>query len=273
MIPKSNSFVYIPGSGGGVPDLSVLQSGPEDATAFEAIKYPSWRRYSDPKYSAETLISELSTEIERRIPVGPLRIVGLSLGGHFAYLVALHLQARGRQIDTVCAIDSFIVSTDQATPGWQRRAFAEFVESLRKFRFAEIAVFGRSRIWRAMLRMIGGKLPLVLNKLSRFSWLSTILEVNPVLKQEIEMRMLIRLVAPWLATIDDNPRPLAVPVAILRTGSSASSDSAWRARCPNLTIFEIRIQGLHHALFDPENVGALRDAFFAATKAYRTSNA
>jgi thioesterase domain-containing protein len=270
MTSKSNPFVYIPGSGGGAPDLTALQSA-SDAIAFEVIKYPDWRRYIDPKYSAEMLISELSAEIEKRIPGGPLRIVGLSLGGHFAYLIALHLQDRGRQIDAVCAIDSFIVSTDQATPGWQRRAFAEFFESLRKFRLTEMVLFGRSRIWRAMLRMIGGKLPLVLSGVSRFSWLSNLLEDNTVLKQELAMRMLMRLVAPWLATIDDNPRSLAVPVALVRTESTASSDSAWRARCPNLRIFEV--QGLHHTLFDPENGGALRDAFFVATQAHRTSNA
>ena len=46
----------------------------------------------------------MSAEIDARIPYGPIRLVGLSMGGHFAYAAALRLQGMGREIAGFCAI-------------------------------------------------------------------------------------------------------------------------------------------------------------------------
>ena len=108
--------------------MSALLSEPDGVLAFEVIRYPGWRRCSDPQCTGDMLVADLSNDIELRIPSGPIRIVGLSLGGHFAYVVANHLEAKGRQVEAVCAIDFFIVNTTEATPGWQQRAFFEFLE-------------------------------------------------------------------------------------------------------------------------------------------------
>ena len=269
MTSTSNPFFYIPGAGGGAPNLAALLDEGDGETSFEVIQYPGWRRCSDPLCSGEKIVSDLSREIESRVPNGPLRIMGLSLGGHFAYLVAHHLEEKGREIEIVCAIDAFIVNTTQPTPGWQQRAFFEFLELLRGLRLNDMSRFGRSRLWRAMLRAMGGKLPFFLSKASRINWLARALEVDPILKQELDMRMLTHVVVPWLAKIDVEPVRLSVPMALLRTQSTASSDAAWRARCSDLSIFVIK--GTHHALFDEANISSLRAEFLAATRSHKTS--
>lgn len=265
--------IFLPGSGGGLPNLMGLKAAPEDGSRFEAIHYPGWKRYVEPQFRPELLVAELAAEIEARMPSGPIRIVGVSMGGHFGYLTALYLQAKGREIAGVCAIDSVMITTAAPTPGWKGRAIAEALEILRRGRFGEMLRFARSKFWRTLLRAVGGALPKLLGKAAAIGWLSHALEIDPILKRELDIRMMARELAPWLARIDDKPVPLTVPAAFLRTRSNADNDPPWRRRCPNLVVYEIN--GTHHTLFEPENIGSLRDAFVKATRewSYSTSSA
>jgi thioesterase domain-containing protein len=81
------------------------------------------------------------------------------------------------------------------------------------------------------------------------------------------MRLLIRALAPWLATLDRDPAALETPAALLRIALTRDDDAAWRRRCPHMQIIEI--PGGHHTLFDPENIDALRAVFSAATRGWR----
>jgi thioesterase domain-containing protein len=81
------------------------------------------------------------------------------------------------------------------------------------------------------------------------------------------MRLLVRETAPWIGSLDREPVALRAPAVLLRTRLTAGDDAAWRRRCPNIEIFEIA--GQHHTLFEPENIGALREAFVAATPGWR----
>jgi len=73
------------------------------------------------------------------------------------------------------------------------------------------------------------------------------------------MRLLLREVAPWIASLDREPVQLNAPVMLLRTRPSAGDDSAWRRRCPNIEIIEIT--GDHNTYFEPENADSFREAF------------
>jgi thioesterase domain-containing protein len=259
-------YVFIPGSGGGAPDLSGLKTGPDDHTWFIPITYPGWRRYVAPDFTPALLMAELAAEIAARVPSGPIRIIGLSMGGHFGYLAALQLQAQGRKVEGLCAIDSFMVVTASATPGWKGRAASEALELVVQGRIGELLLLARSKFWRAVLRGLGNRLPGFLRNASRIDWLCKALELDPILKLELDIRMLAREVAPFLARIDDQPVTLSAPMAFLRTKLNADNDTFWRARCPNFTPYDII--GGHHTLFEPENIGSLRDAFVKATRSW-----
>src|SRR5437763_1769577 len=109
MTDSSSPFVFLPGAGGGAPGFAAFRDGADDIR-FEVINYPGWRRYVADSFSAESLIRDLAAQIVERVPHGPIFIVGLSIGGHFGYAIALLLEEQGREIAGLCAIDSFMIT-------------------------------------------------------------------------------------------------------------------------------------------------------------------
>jgi thioesterase domain-containing protein len=262
----TNPFVFLPGSGGGAPQLEAFGAD-GNQTHFVTIGYPGWQRYIGAIFSAQVLIAELAEQIMTAVPNGPIRIVGNSMGGHFGYAIALHLQAAGREIAGFCAIDSFMISSSDASAGWQKRALAHGLHLLRKRRFAEFVQFLRSKFWRALLRLGGSRVQGLLRRIASGGRASYLSLIDPILEAEINLRLLTQQAASWIAGLDRDPVALDVPSALLRTRFAAADDSAWRRRCPKIEIYEV--PGGHHTLFEPENVGALRSAFIAATARWR----
>jgi thioesterase domain-containing protein len=269
MMDPQPTIVFLPGSGGGTPDFAVFRAGPDDTTGFQPIAYPDWRRSAGEGFSAEALIAELVAEIVMRVPRGPIYIVGLSIGGHFGYAAGLRLQAMGREIAGLCAIDSFMIASAEPSAGWQRRALVEGLELLRGRRFGEFARYLRSKFWRALLRLAGSRLPRLLQAFSSSGQLPSISGLDPIFERELTMRLLVRETAPWIASLDREVVTLKAPTVLLRTRATAGDDDAWRRRCPNIEIFEIT--GQHHTLFEADNIGSLREAYLAATRGWRQS--
>jgi thioesterase domain-containing protein len=253
----TSSLVFLPGAGGGSLDLSVFGGPNDDTSQFQVISYPGWQRYTASGFSTDVLIDELAAQIAAKVPEGPIRIVGLSIGGHFGYAAALRLQAMGRQIAGLCAIDTFMITSSGPSEGWQGRALAEALELLRQRRIAEFIRFVQSKFWRALLRLASGRLPKLFSA-------SSAAPMDPILEGELSMRLLLREAAPWLAALDREPEVLHAPAILLRTQSTAGDDAAWRRRCPEIGIYEV--PGKHHTLFEAENAGVLHDTFLAATR-------
>jgi thioesterase domain-containing protein len=261
---SSVPIVFLSGAGGGAPDFNVFRDS-DDSTRFEVIAYPDWRRSMAADFSAKVLIEELAAKILAAVPDGPIRIVGLSIGGHLGYGIGIFLQEAGREIDGLCVIDSFMFASSGPSSGWKGRALAQGFALLREGRIGEFSVFLRSKFWRALVRFSGGQLASRLRTLN----LSGRLSPDPIFESELSMRLLVQAVAPWLASIEGKPVALRAPVVLLRTELSAADDDAWRRRCQNLSV--IKIKGKHHSLFEPENIGSLHEAFIAGTRNWRQS--
>jgi thioesterase domain-containing protein len=267
MTRVSPTVVYLPGGGGGSPDWSVFKASEEDSTRFEAIEYPGWRRFVADGFSAEVLISEIAAQIVAKVPEGPIRIVGSSIGGHFGYAAALRLQAISREIAGFCAIDTFMITSSEPRPGWKKRHLEEGLRLLRERRFHDVATFLRSRFWRAQLRLLGDRAPGLLRRLARSERRPAFAGLDPILEKEMDMRFLMREVAPWIASLDRDPVALNTPAALLRTELTAGDDPAWRRRCPNIEIIEIA--GDHNTFLEADNVCSFHEAFVAATRDWR----
>lgn len=132
--------IFLPAAGGEVLNLSVFSLPHAHAKSIEAIRYPRWQRYAEPGFSAESLIEDLAAQIATKVPSGPIYMIGMSLGGHFGYAVALHLQRMGREVGALCVVDAFMVTSSEPSAGWQRRALADGLEHLRKKDFANLVV-------------------------------------------------------------------------------------------------------------------------------------
>jgi thioesterase domain-containing protein len=271
MSPSAQAHAFglaiLPGAGGGAPNVAAFAASDADLSRMSVIRYPGWTRYLSADFSADALIRELASDIASRAPTGSIGLIGVSLGGHFGYAVALQLQAMGRDVAGLCAVDSFMVTTAAATPGWGRRHFARALGYLRQGSFERLSAFVRSLFWRALMRLAGGRAPMLLRRFQNSGWLRAALARNPAFEAELSMRLLMREVAPWMALLDRDPAPLSVPCAFLRIGQTAGDDPKWRRRCPNIEIVEI--PGDHEALFDPGNIEALREAFLGATRRWR----
>jgi pimeloyl-ACP methyl ester carboxylesterase len=259
--------IFLPGAGGGVPDLTLFKADRDDTTRFEAVVYPGWSRYVEDGFSAEVLVKELADEIEKKIPHGPIRIVGMSIGGHFGYAAATRLQASGREIAGFCAIDTFMIASAAPSTGWMGRAMTQGFDMLRERRISDLGRFVRSLFWRALFRLARGRLPGLLRGFSSSGRLPSFSKVDPLFEKELSMRLLIRETAPWIASLDRDPVPLNAPAVLIRSRLTAVDDAAWRRRCPNIEICEI--PGTHQTLSDPGNIGLLREAFINATRDWR----
>lgn len=266
MMDLSPTIIFLPGSGGGSPDFSVFRAGPDDATHFEPIGYPDWRRSVADGFSGEVVIADLVAQIVSKVPEGPIHIIGLSLGGHMGYAAALRLQAMGREIAGLCVIDSFMFAA-KPSAGWKGRAFVQGLELLRERRFGEFTRFLRSRFWRGLVRLAGSRLPRLVQRFSSSGRPSSFSAFDPVFEEELSLRLLVEAVAPWIASLDREPVPLKAPAVLLRTRLTASDDPVWLRRCPSIEICEI--PGRHDTLFEAENVGSLREAFLTATRDWR----
>jgi thioesterase domain-containing protein len=265
MTDSSSPVIFLPGADGCAPNLDVFRESVDDMTPFEVIGYPGWRRHVADGFSAEVLIADLVAQIVTRVPRGPIRIVGFSIGGHFGYAAALRLQGMGREIGGFCAIDTFMMVSPDLSEGWKSRHLAEGLELLRGQRFGEFARFVRSRFWRALFRLAGSRLSSLLRRFSS-GRRPSVPAFDPIFERELSVRLLIQAVAPWIASLDREPVELKAPAVLLRTGLTASDDPAWRRRCPNIEIFEI--PGQHHTLFETENINSLREAFLTGTRSW-----
>lgn len=256
MMQPSRPGVFIAGAGGEIPSLfSVKHDAPAE---FEPLIYPGWRQYASKDFTIEALIADLETQITTKVPDGPVRIVGYSIGGHFGYAIALKLLASGRQVSGFCAIDSFMIESLAPTAGWKRRALSDCFEILRAGDRRELSHFIRSKFWRALLRVAPARIP---GWLSRYG--ASLVTFDKVLEAELNLHLLVRKAAPWMQSLDRDPVALEVPAILLRTPQNSRYDEAWRRRCPNLEIVEI--SGQHNALFNTDNIASMREALGAAT--------
>ncbi len=267
---ESTPVIFLPGAGAftsRTEDLPVFRTGPEDPTQFEMIGYPGWQRYVADGFSPEALIEELAAEIEAKIPHGPIRIIGLSIGGHFGYAVAVHLQAKGRKIGGLCAIDTFMTVSAAPAPQWGRRALHQGMNLLSQRRIGAFLHFLRSLFWRAINRAAESHLPALLGRLSPSGRLPRVMAFDPLMEYELTLRLMLRKTAPWVGSLDSDPVALNAPAVLLRSRNNACDDDAWRRRCPAIKIVEV--PGDHRTLFDPENIGSLHAAFIDATREWR----
>ena len=230
----------------GVARLTCLCSGQGLTTrpASRRLAIPAGHATSRDDFSAEVLIAELAAEIATRVPRGPIRIVGISIGGHFGYAAALQLQAIGREIAGFCVIDTFMIASSEPSAGWKGRHLKQGLELLRKRRIGEFILFVRSLFWRALFRLARGWLPSLLRRFASSGRLPSVSALDPLFERELSMRLLIREVAPWIASLDRDPVALEAPTVLLRTRRTASDDAAWQRRCPGIKVMEI--PGDHH---------------------------
>lgn len=241
MSARTPHIIVLPGASGKPLDLTILTNEGN----FTSVTYPGWRRYIEPTFALENWMVELSSQIERIVPEGPIRILGFSIGAHFGYATALRLRKTGREITGFCALDSFMLANSAPNEGWKRRALADAISLFRERRIKELGSFAHLRLWRALLRFPRGRLPRLL-RLSR--GLTSTLARDVLFENELNMRLLVQMSVPWMIRMNLDPVPLSVPTIVMRTEELQRDDEAWRRRCPTARI--IALPGTHKSTIE-----------------------
>lgn len=253
-------IVLLPGANGHLPDCALFCADSYDRDRFVALRYPPWQTYVNAGLTGEALVDALAAEIVRRIPQTPVELLGVSIGGHFAYATALRLEKLGHTVAGLCVIDSGIITAARSAH-WKARLASHAADLLRRGRPGALAAHARHLVWRGLFRLAGDGLPTLARDYA--TPLHRIGKIDSVFAEELSMRLLIRVTATWMHDLDDHVTPLRAPTVLLRTRATASNDSLWRERCPDLRIIDI--PGNHETLFEAENAAAFRAAFLAAT--------
>jgi len=252
--------IVLPGASGHAPDCAPFCTDPSDRERFVALRYPDWQSCADAGLSGDALIDALVQEIRQRVPQSPVVLLGFSIGGHFAYATALRLESLGYTVAGLCIVDAGTVAVARSAR-WKARLAADTVDLLRRGRPGAALLLARHLAWRGLFRLAGNRLPALAQ--DHAAPLHRIGMVDSIFAEELSMRLLIRITAAWMPSLDDHATHLRAPAVLLRTGVTASNDNVWRKRCPSLRIIDI--PGNHETLFEAENAGALRSAFLAAT--------
>lgn len=252
--------IVLPGANGHFPDYASFCADPLERDRFVALRYPSWQSYAGAGLTGEALIDALAQEIRQRVPQKPVVLLGFSIGGHFAYATALRLESLGCAVAGLCIVDAGTIAVARSVH-WKARLAADAVDLLRRGRPGAVVLMARHLAWRGLFRLAGDRLPALAQ--DHAAPLHRIGMIDSVFAEELSMRLLIRITAAWMPSLDGHATHLRAPAVLLRTGVTASNDNVWRERCPSLRIIDI--PGNHETLFEAENVGALRSAFLAAT--------
>jgi thioesterase domain-containing protein len=253
-------IIVLPGASGHAPDFAPFCADPSDRDRIVALRYPTWRTYVEADLSAEALVEGLAAEIMHRFPHTPVVLLGVSIGGHFAYATALRLESLGRSVAGVCVIDSGALTAARSA-NWKARLAANAADLLRRGRPGALALLARQLAWRGLFRLAGDRLPALARDYA--APLHQIGKIDPEFADELSMRLLIRITAPWMLSLNDRAAHPRAPAVLLRTRVNTSTDGLWRRRCPDVRIIDI--PGNHDTMFEAENAPALRAAFLAAT--------
>jgi thioesterase domain-containing protein len=251
------------GASGRPPDCALFAADPSDRARFVFIPYPTWPTYVEGGFTGGTLIELLAAQMIGKAPSGPIQMLGVSIGGHFAYALALHLQSLGRDVAGLCVIDSGHITSADRSAGWKQRILSHSADLLQRRRGGEFLSYIRRLTWRGMFRIVGDRLPEFVRTYASPTRLRWIGALDPDFEEELTMRLLLLKTASWIGGLDRCPRPLHAPTVLLRTGENRSGDATWRIRCPGIRIVEIA--GNHETLFEAENAARLRAAFVSAT--------
>lgn len=253
-------FLTFAGAGGGQLDPGLFVEPSARTVEFRAVRLPGWRWHLQAPRGPGDLQAHLLDEVARLAPSGPLRFVGVSLGGHLAYDVAVRCQARGRVIEGLCLVDSFFGVPP--VPG-RVRLKRELARALREMRLGGFLFqHGLRRLlprwerlrWRAWQRHAAeGTDPWDLRD-------------GSLVERELSMRLLLQLTAPVSAAPIAEPDALRAPALLLRTADNAGQDALWARRCPGLDVAEV--PGTHHTLSGADATRVIRERFRATPWAW-----
>jgi thioesterase domain-containing protein len=224
---------------------------------FLPVGYFDWAQHVETRCDFAILAEHVLKQIETRMPTGPIRMAGYSLGGHLAFATALSLEAKGRRVESLAILDAPLDFASLKGPLSKRlRARTEQILSF-NVRGGLASVIGKVLI-RERSRPI-------LHSLLRYRNTALPFHFETDLHRKLTMQLVRRLHDGWWEKTLQEANPLQAPWNLFRSQEHEASereDLGWAPYCRNLRV--IHVAGTHRGMLDPAVSGPFRAAFIDA---------
>jgi thioesterase domain-containing protein len=257
--PVFRPVVFVlPGLGGEEdPELEKIWGPARAVLDLVPIAYLDWTDLVERGCDFRAIAEHVRRQIEAKVPSGPIRMAGYSIGGHLAYATAVGFQAAGRPMGCVAILDAplsvshFVPSLPQRLRGRFRQVLSFDPGAALSSLISKCLVMDRSR-------------PL-LRRFARYRRVRLPFGFDVHLHHKITMQLVRRIYAAWWDGVLGNAPPLDAPVWLFRSEEHEAyeqHDLGWAAYCPNLKV--VPVAGSHRGMLDSSINGPLREAFVAA---------
>ncbi len=259
-IAPGRPIVFVlPGLGGEAdPDLEVFYQPMRAQLDLVPITYLDWVELLEADCDFESVAANVRRQIESRVPTGPIRMAGYSIGGHLAYATALAFRAEGRPVDVIAILDApadvedFIPSFGQQLRERLERMLAFNVRAALASLVAKVLIRGNSR------RAFG--------YLARHRRRALPFRFDTYLHHTITMQLVLRIFPVWWQKQSEKTRStLDTPTYLFRTEAGhpiKREDLGWSKYCSCLKV--LSVAGSHRGMLHPSINAPLRAAFTAA---------
>jgi thioesterase domain-containing protein len=255
--PRPPVVFVLPGLGGeDDPELERFWGPTRTALDLAPVTYLDWTDLIAANDDFTIIADHVRRQIESRIPEGPIRMTGYSIGGHLAYITALAFEKDGRPIESIMILDAPVEVGKHHTPLRQR-----LLARLRKlFGFKPRAALASLL---AKLLMMERFRPL-LHRLARYRQTPLPFRFHDFLHHTITMQLVLRIYPAWWRNVLSHAAPLDSPVSLFRSEEhqpGEAEDLGWSKYCRNLTV--VNTAGSHRGMLHPSVNGPLREAFIS----------
>lgn len=288
--PEDDNLVFLVAGCGGRDQTGLvrLRARCTPVLRFELLRLGDWRDWVEHDLTFGDLVARAVSQIEARVPEGPLRLSGYSQGGQLAYAAALALSHAGRAVHFLGLLDT------QYGPGTMRSIgqpkvvtsiTASFIAgaidfATRAYRYIKRNLGGANgpprpalhqdlvfKLWRSWRRLPGSRA--LLRFIARHGGMLFRGPGGVHLDITFQMHVFFMMWQAWCEEANLEP-PMQSPVFLFRTTDPGEPDLGWAECCANLKI--IPVSGGHLTLFDPEHLDNLATQFTAAMQQTAEAN-
>jgi phthiocerol/phenolphthiocerol synthesis type-I polyketide synthase D len=237
-IPPLPSLFLLPGLGG---NQKLFQDLPQ----VVPVSYLDWTDLIQPGVDMSTLFTRVRSQIEARLPSGPVHMAGYSIGGPLAYACARAFQASGRQVLSVSILDATAGDAPIALP--LRSRIRRRIERLSSF---DILAGLASALAKVLIRPPAAPL---LRSLQPHRNRPLPFGFDQQIHLKLTMQLLMPMFWPWWLALTEPASPLTAPTYVFRSQEHESfepEDLGWGHYCSNVRV--IHVPGTHLGMLEPK---------------------
>lgn len=198
----------------------------------------------------QTLFTHVKSQIEAKLPAGPVHLAGFSIGGPLAYACALAFQAEGRRVATMAILDATASDAPVPVP-----LNIRLRGRLQQFASCNLPGGLASIVGKLMARPASQPL---LRRLQPYRNVELPFGYQKQLHMKITMQLLMPMFWPWWLELTRSAPPVTAPTYIFRSQDHAPTepeDLGWSHYCTNVKV--IRVLGSHNGMLEPKHNGPL----------------